>query len=161
MKIISKPCQFAGFLILAFLLIGSASYGQRPGRKAMNGRIESQQVAFITKNLQLTPEEAKVFWPVYEEFKQKKQQLNKDYREKSGKRMQERETLTEKEYKELADNLIIQEQRQLDLKKEYHTRFLSVLPSSKVYKLYETERQFKRMLLDGLKEGRNREMREK
>ena len=50
------------------------------------------------------------------------------------------------------DNDLAFRQKELDLQKEYNTKFKSVLPIKKVSKLYATEEQFKRVLHDKLKD---------
>jgi len=53
-------------LILVFTVSVLASYGQPPHRdgisKEKRQKLESMKVAFITQRLDLTPDEAKVFW---------------------------------------------------------------------------------------------------
>ena len=44
-------------------------------------KIEVQKIAFITKQLDLTPEEAQKFWPVYNQFSDAKKQLHKQHKE--------------------------------------------------------------------------------
>ncbi|HRY32741.1 MAG TPA: hypothetical protein P5531_07210 [Bacteroidales bacterium] len=115
-------------------------------------KVGALQVAFLTRELNLTEDEAKVFWPVYNEFKEKRKTLSKQFREKYGEKEQSPDKLSEAQCKEIVDNQIVQEQRMLDLKKEYHSRFLAVLPAAKVLALYEAEKKFRKVLLERLKE---------
>jgi len=42
--------------------------------------IESLKIAFLTKQLQLTPEEAQKFWPVYNQYTSELKQLRKEHK---------------------------------------------------------------------------------
>jgi len=125
--------------------------GDRQGNR--HEKMEAQKIAFLTKELELTPDEAKVFWPVYNEYDAKRMEMRKSFRnDKMDK--DEFAKLTEKEAVQLLDNQIIEAQKLLDLRKEYHAKFKAVLPAVKVLKLYDTEREFQKMLIDRIKQNR-------
>lgn len=121
--------------------------GSQPGKQYE--KMEAQRIAFITQELDLTPDEAKVFWPVYNEYDKKRHELKKSVRDNLLK--EDIEKLTEKEAALILDNQITEAQKLLDLRKEYHARFKAVLPAVKVLKLYETERDFQKMLIDKMR----------
>ncbi|MHC1708080.1 MAG: hypothetical protein AB9842_11265 [Bacteroidales bacterium] len=143
-------------LIVVSIIIVSAAYGQKPGRKAIRDKIEAQEIAFITQKVNLTSGEAQQFWPVYNEFREKKKKLNKDFSSNLEPLQSMKDKLTEEQCKSLADSQFAREQKLLDLKKEYHTRFLSILPASKVLKLYQADREFKKILLKRLGDQRKK-----
>jgi len=60
-------------------------------------KIESQKIAFITKALDLSSEEAQVFWPVYNDFSDEMKTIRKKRREVFSKARKNRSSLTEKE----------------------------------------------------------------
>jgi hypothetical protein len=143
------------FLILVILLHTSnvsAQHNQnKDGQKNANReKMEAQRVAYITQQLNLTPEEAKVFWPIYNEYDAKRHELRKSFNDKSDFKKEDIDKLTEKEATQILDNQIIEAQKFLDLRKEYHAKFKSVLPAVKVLKLYDAERSFQKMLMDKL-----------
>jgi hypothetical protein len=117
--------------------------------------IEAQRIAFITQELNLTPDEAKVFWPVYNEYEAKRHDLRKSFRDAENMHKDDIDKLTEKEATQLLDNQIIEAQKFLDLRKEYHTKFKAVLPAVKVLKLYDAERDFQKMLIDKLRQNKS------
>ncbi|MGF1926294.1 MAG: hypothetical protein ACQUHE_19130, partial [Bacteroidia bacterium] len=53
------------FLLLFTLLSGNA-FAQGP--RFDNEKIEAAKIAFFTQKLGLSPEEAKVFWPIYNDY---------------------------------------------------------------------------------------------
>ena len=146
------------FFIAAFLItVTTANAQQERHRYGQQGnskyeKIEAQRVAFITQELNLTPEEAQVFWPVYNEYDAKRHELKKAFKNTENLRKTEIEKLTEKEASQILDTQIIEAQKLLDLRKEYHARFKSVLPAVKVLELYDAEREFQKMLIERLRQ---------
>lgn len=124
--------------------------GKQHGDQHKN--IEAQRIAFITQELRLTPEEAKVFWPVYNEYDAKRHELKKSFKESGDFHKTDFDKLTDKEANQILDNQIFEAQKYLDLRKEYHAKFKSVLPAVKVLKLYDAEREFQKMLIDRIRQ---------
>lgn len=141
----------------ALLLLVTATIAQ-PGRGPQHrkGQIESQKIAFLTKELMLTPQEAQVFWPVYNEFDAKRKALRDTFHTNAVKADKTIDELSDKEAAELADNQLLESQKLLDLRKEYHSKFKSALPIKKVLKLYEAERGFQKELLGQIRGNRGK-----
>lgn len=140
-------------LILPVMLM--AQRGPGPGYGQNRERIEAQKIAFLTEKLELTPAEAQVFWPVYNEFNAKREQIIESFRKRHKElRNMDEVVLSEEEAAGLADQELVEAQQLLDLRKTYHAKFKSVLPATKVLKLYRAEDNFKRVLLNHLREGR-------
>ena len=116
--------------------------------------IEAQKVAFITKKVELTPEEAQQFWPVYNQYQGKLQELRKKRRQDIKEAKENFEAMTDKDVEQLVDDEIVFRQKELDIQKEFHSKFKTLLPIKKVAKLYQAEEQFKRYLLNELKDRR-------
>ena len=125
---------------------------QRPRKQQPKENIEAMKVAFITRKLNLTAEEAKTFWPVYDEFEARKKELNQAAVSKYQKILTD--SLTEKQATDLIDQQIIQAQKMLDLRKEYLLKFKQILPSKKIAKLYDAEKSFRRLLMKEVRERR-------
>ncbi len=115
-------------------------------------QIESMKIAFITQKLALTSYEAKRFWPVYDQYTGELQSLRKDRRERNRDAREDFDKLSEKEIEKLVDDEMIFRQQELDVIKKYHAQFKSVLPIKKVAKLYRAEEEFKRELLERIRE---------
>ncbi len=126
-------------LILTLLSTNFAQKGDRKEEK------KAQKIAFITERLALTPEESKAFWPVYdqrnEERKAALKTIRGDRKENPRKKLEE---MSDAEVKILLDNMIKAKQAELDIQKKYNDKFLAILPSKKVAKLYHVEREFKK-----------------
>jgi type III secretory pathway component EscR len=127
-----------------YILIGHNILAQAVDRKE---QLESQKVAFITKQLSLTIEEAQRFWPVYNEFQQKKEEINRNKRQLLKKLVDENNGLADDKLSELSDTYIKSQLNEAKLISEYHEKFKTVLPIKKVIAYYKAEEKFKRFLL--------------
>lgn len=119
-------------------------------------KMESMKIAFLTKKLDLTPDEAQKFWPVYNEFQKKRDELRKKKHEETKDAKENLDSLSDKQIEAIVDGEMAFRQKNLDLEKEYHSKFKSVLPIKKVAKLYHAEDMFAHHLLEEISDrGRN------
>lgn len=95
-------------------------------------KVESLRIAFISQRLNLTPEEAQKFWPVYNQFQNEMKALRQKHRLVEG--------------QPTADESLQFEEDRLNLKKKYKTQFESVIGKEKVNTLYGLEEEFRRKL---------------
>lgn len=116
--------------------------------------IQAHKIAFITDRLDLTPDEAQRFWPVYNEYQDKREVVQKEMFRDFDLKNIDIDALTDEQATEVADNQIIKAQKLLDVQKEYHIRFKEVLPSKKVLKLYQAEKEFQHELLRKIRDER-------
>ena len=144
-----------GFVFVVFLLcmISSSVFAQDGDDQ--REKIESLKIGFLTQKLDLTPEEAQTFWPVYNQYRDKLKEVRKSHRSALKNSKQNIDTLSDKELESLVDGVIVLKQKELDIKKEYHSKFKSLLPMKKVAKLYAAEEQFKVHLIKQLQEKRD------
>lgn len=115
-------------------------------------RVEALRIAYISERLQLTPDEAKMFWPVYNKLEAEVKELRKKYRIRDEE--EDMETMSEEEAEKKLNELIAFKEAQLNLAKKYQTELKKVLPSKKVLLLYRAEEDFKRELLKRIRERR-------
>lgn len=111
-------------LYLLIMVLGIHGFAQENGRPNL-AMIESLKVAYITKELNLTPEEAQKFWPVHNNYFD---ELKKVRRENM-------------------DNELVFEEKALSVRKKYSTEFRKILGSDdRVNKVYTAERGFNSMM---------------
>src|SRR5690349_1590865 len=74
-----------GTMLCALLFVTLAhaqdSTKAQRGNPAIREQIATLKIGFITQKLNLTPEEAKVFWPVYNQYDEELEQLRKSRRD--------------------------------------------------------------------------------
>ncbi|GLU53050.1 hypothetical protein [Dyadobacter frigoris] len=137
-------------LILLFTFLSTAmAWAQRPSGEEMQ-RIQDAKIAIITNRLNLTPEQSTGFWPVYNEYSQKRREIHRAQRKIINDKKAEGKTDEQvlNNLKEVQDL----KQKDLDLEKEYQTRFLKVISASQIIELYKAERTFNDMLIQRLKQ---------
>ena len=140
-------------IIIALALAGStALMAQRPEEKGdWRQKMMSEKIAFITSEVGLTPEEAQLFWPVYNQISEQKDLAFRNVAE-AFKNLEN----AVKEGKDWADatNAYLKAQdksKQLEIDAVVELR--KVLSEEKVAKLYVAEENFRRNQIHKLHKG--------
>jgi hypothetical protein len=137
-------------VLLAFILSANIIFAQ-DNTNEKKARLESQKVGFITNKLDLSVSEAQKFWPVYNEFQQKKQEIFKTRKQMFESLKDKNQQLSNEELTKISDQYIQSQMDESKLSAEYHNRFKQVLPVEKVIRYYWAEEQFKVWLLNEVK----------
>ena len=117
--------------------------------------IEALKVAFLTRRMELTPEESQVFWPVYNQYQGELGALRREGQKiKTQARRVEDPTIEELD--DLSARRFALERQRIDIEEKYYEEFKKVLPPRKIAIYYVAEQAFKRELLRRLQERRNR-----
>jgi hypothetical protein len=132
----------------------------QPPRGEKAEKVEALKIGFLTERLDLTPEEAKNFWPVYNKFQDELEKVRKQRRETLRKPGEDFADMSDSEIEKMVDAEIALRQSELDIFKKYHPQFKKVLPIRKVALLYKAEEDFKRKLLKMIGERRGDDRRE-
>jgi hypothetical protein len=136
-------------LIFSFLFTMGGLMAQ-PGRA--EERIEAHRIAFITQRLQLTPDEARAFWPVYNQHQDQLKKLRESRR--PGKSI---ESLTEQEAEAALSKFLEFQDKEAALMRETTQKLRKVLPTRKILALYHAEHEFKQKLLQEIQERRGQQ----
>lgn len=112
-------------------------------------KIEALKTAYLTQQLDLTPQEAEKFWPLYDRYQKDMHSI-----------IEERKQIQmDKNQLNRADNRQIEQsmnrdfqlqQQALQLRKKYRQEFQDVLPPRKVMKVYRSEKDFNLKLIEAL-----------
>jgi len=124
------------YLLILLMALGCFIHVQ-----AQDGeRLEAYKIAYLTKKLNLTPEEAQRFWPIYNKY-------NDDIR---GIRQEQKD-------KNLSE--IDVEEKILSVRKKYNGEFSKALSAEKVNTFFRSEKDFKMEIQRLLQERRmNRQL---
>lgn len=140
-------------LALSFLAMVNvnAQDDKKSLREEKKEEIEAQKVAYITTKLDLTTEESKDFWPIYNEREKELKEVRKELRAnfKEGKDM---EDMTDEEVKKLMEDVFKLKKKELEIEEKYNTKFQTVLPVKKVAKLHMAEKEFNAEVLKAWKD---------
>ena len=141
-------------IITAALVFGAVNaFANNETKEDWKEKLQAEKIAFLTMEIGLTPQEAQVFWPVYNEINEEKDQamyeVIKYYWEMSkaieaGK--------PEKEIKTLLDKYLEAQEKQRKIDNDAADKYKKVLPTAKVAKLYIGEEKFRRLNIRKLRD---------
>ena len=122
---------FLAILTICYSFSGNAQPGGKKGE-----RIQALKIAFITQRLELSPDEAQRFWPVYYSYENDlKQQI-----------------ITNK-----GGDVIDNEEQMLNIRKRYRSEFIRVIGQDKMHRLFTAEKDFRGLLLRRLRNPQNQQ----
>lgn len=126
-------------LITTFLIaLCGVSFAQlrnnfrNPGKVQQGEKLEAVKIGYITQKLNLTPEEAQRFFPIYNQYMAEIRDVNQDQQQ------------TE----------LDREDRILNIRKKYNTEFRKVISADKVNTFFSLEKDFRQMVQKELQERR-------
>ena len=139
-------------IIALFILPPALAMAQGP---RMDDKMEAYKITWLTTKLDLSTEEAKIFWPIYNDFNREQTALRKERMQKmiSFRKIKEIDELTDSEIQNLITNDFDFKQRELNIEKKYYNKFKSSLPIKIVGKFYRAQEAFKKELLNKFRGG--------
>ncbi|WP_207511848.1 hypothetical protein [Longitalea luteola] len=125
------------FLLIIGIVIGASfsSFAQDEKERGNGSRIEALKIAYLTKKLNLSTDEAQRFWPIYNEYMNEIRKTRIDARANK-----EAEIPTE--------------EKLLNIRKKYNGEFNKALSSEKVNTFFKAEKEFGTVLQKELMERR-------
>jgi hypothetical protein len=111
------------YSILFLLAVSVTAYSQEENDKPDGSRLEALKIAYLTKKLNLTPEEAQRFWPIYNNYAG---EIRKTRIEQRQNKSSEIET----------------EEKILNIRKKYNTEFSSAISAEKINTFFRSEKDF-------------------
>jgi Spy/CpxP family protein refolding chaperone len=138
--------------LLLFTCIVPLSMAQGGGDDK-HEKIEAARVAHITSRLNLSPEQAQKFWPLYNEFSAKRENLRKQHRQVFHEARDE--SFSNEQAKRAINNHVRMEKEEAALDEEYYgNKLQTILEPRQIMKLMQAEHEFRKMLLERLKDKR-------
>ena len=114
-------------LFMGNYFVAFAQENQNDGELTRQKKIEALYVAYVTQQLQLTPEEAQKFWPVHTQFTAELKAINKNLAE------------------------LDKQQARKNNKKRYQDNFNKILGTGRCDRFFRLESEFRKKLLDKVK----------
>ena len=112
--------------MLFLLLLSLPVLGIAQDNTQRDNKLQSLEIAYLTKELNLSPEEAQKFWPVYNKYSAEMKQTIRS--------------------KENDPDVLDRQQKLLDIRKKYRAEFLKVLPPDRVNQVFTSEVKFREMV---------------
>lgn len=144
--------------ILLVLLISVGTAFAQPTSQDQKDDIDARRIGFITKELNLTSQEAETFWPVYNKYRGEIESLRKT---RASELMSARinfDNYSDEQVDKVIENEFNFRQKELDISRRYNEEFKKILPVKKVARLYRAEQLFKISLIKDMrqeKEGKS------
>ena len=118
------------FIIFFLLLSGFATQAQPPNANNREQKIEALYIAYMTRELSLTEDEAQKFWPVHAQFDGEIRALKMESAE------------------------LERQQAILNIKKKYQDRFTKILGATRTNDFFVKDGEFRKKLIERLKKMR-------
>lgn len=140
-------------ILLALMSIGVNAQDRRGGNPEMFEKIKAEKISFFTSRISLTPAEAQVFWPIYNEYEKKRFDIQRHVHRFERMPQEEFAKLSESEIDKMTNDYINSFEQEAQLLKEYNKQFLKILPKKKVLMVYRTENEFRSHLIREFRKG--------
>lgn len=127
--------------ILSFSLITFA--------QSNRDKIKTLKIAYITEKLNLSENEAQMFWPIYNKFEEEDSKLKHNYY--NIRKNINFESLTEEKAKQIIKEHRLHNNKKQELENDYITNLTKVISAKKVILLQKIEDDFKRKMFDEYK----------
>ena len=138
--------------LLACAAAGAQQPAQQKGKNDNRQKIDSEKIAYYTQAIDLTPDEAKAFWPVYDSIEREQFNLQKAERHaffalqdalKEGK--------SDAQIDALLNDYLKAGDENVDLHAKNVAKYKAVLPEAKVAKFFIAKENFRRHMFSSLK----------
>lgn len=152
-SLITMKFWIAGSLFFFWSLTLQAQNKGKEGQQ----QVRAAKITWITNRLNLTPDQAKDFWPLFNEYEDKRREVRHRIRRLNGEtnNLSASEEVTRKNLKEIIDL----RQQEVDLEREYQAKYLKVINVKQLSELYKADQRFTQMLIERL--NHNKQNREK
>src|SRR5690606_29931855 len=142
------------FVTISMVILCIVSASAQPRDSKRFAAIESDKVAYIPKDLSLTPAEAQRFFPIYNLYSTVRWAVRPKKRDSTSASPRCVNTFNRSNNAEKKD-ILSYDAKELDIKKEYRKKFAEVIGSARASQFFEVEQNFRELLYKEL-QRRNR-----
>ena len=127
---------------------------ERKGREEYIEKFRSMKIAFFTERLELTPGEAEIFWPAYNEYEKEKREISHHRHFRHRNIDEQLENMTDEEAEKKVDEMMEGRKKEVQLSTAFHEDLKKIFPPKKVMRFYITEIQFREYMLRKIRDER-------
>lgn len=138
---------------LFLFILGAFLYFPAVAQEKEMSEIESLKIAFITKALNLNTGQAQHFWPVYNKYEAKEDNLSKNMHCGIYDKLDVIQSLSDEESEELLENYLELCEVEYKLRKDYVAALQKVISDKQIMILKKAEYDFHRKLLEKYRSG--------
>ena len=132
-------------------MITATAVGQEEDRNSKKEKIQALKVAYITEKLALTPEQAQVFWPIYNTYGDRMSEIYSTERTIIKESRAQFETMDEETAKKTLESIQSFEEQKLEARKTLLSNLRNKISYKKTLILLKSEGDFRRDLLRKLR----------
>ena len=137
-------------MLTVFIVPSMAQEKPADNMQLVREKIQTDKKLFIAQNMNLMESEAKVFWPVYEDYQKELGKLVDKTVKLIDNYATNYETMTEEAAKGLIDGYLAIETERVTFMKSFLPKFRKVLPEKKVARYYQLENKIDAVVNFGL-----------
>lgn len=143
----------SSLILLVFFLTVISTFAQRDSKQNFDPeRLQAARIAFITSRLELDPDQAEKFWPIYNEYTEKREA---NLREMAGLYpRRDAPALSDQEAKKALERRFTIQRKMIDEEEKFVSQVAKVISYGQIMKLNGISRDFTRMIYQ-----RNRQQR--
>lgn len=142
---------------MAFILsMGLFAQAQEDARKQRWEDMKAKRAAYYTEKICLTPEEAQLFWPVFNELQEKKWKLHLQMNAQFRNTKKDAQGKPIFDFAKVNDELIRIKVAEANLDKVYYEKFKKILNPEKLFRYYGAERDWANKLLKDIEKRGNK-----
>jgi len=128
------------YLIILFLFATGNLMAQRPNPNIDPEKLQAARIAFITSRIDLKPEQAERFWPIFNKYTDQREATMKSMSELSL----DLESISEEEAKSKIQKRIQLQQKMLDEEKTFSNEISKIITYKQLLTLHNIARDFNR-----------------
>jgi hypothetical protein len=147
------------FILCSLTLTVNAQ--ENKDRQEQIDKFRAMKIAFFTERLELTPGEAELFWPAYNENEKKKHEISHRSHLRLKNIDEQLDNMTDEEAQMKVDAMMKAREKEVQLASAFHEDLKKILPPKKVMRFYITEIQFREYMLRKIRDERGGGNREK
>jgi hypothetical protein len=114
-------------ILFLFTVVCASAQTDPPVENQKMQNIEALKIAFISRQLELTPDEAQRFWPVYNQYSNDIHVVVKN-----------------------DQDVLDRDQKILDIRKSYKDQFIKIIGPDRTNRLFEAEGKFRQLLIQAI-----------
>ncbi len=126
-------------LLFCGILFSQAEHFETGYIDLLKKDIQAEAKKLVDENMELTEDQAKVFWPIYDNYNAALLELSNERLNVIADYMLDYYDLSDEKAESLLKRVFEIDQKKLDIQKEYFDKFNAVLPATLVGKFYQID----------------------
>ncbi len=131
----------AGAAVLICMLgLAAAAQESAPTQKQLDiAALRAQRKAVVGQNMKLTPKQAKAFWPLYEQYEDAMDKVDKRHAREIKEYAKNYQNLTDEQANKKLDEVMEIAQARIDVQKQFVPKFRAMLPGITVTRFFQVD----------------------